>query len=138
SRAGEDSVAALRRRPVAWERAPDRQAGDVHLPWFNPLPGEEPQRDPQHRAEAERESARTIHQQGADLAQGEQASTRPGAAGTSGQNAQRLLPVLRIAAVLHTLIRRPSPRPRYVGVGVAASQPESQTTLRLGDAAPKT
>ena len=51
------------------------------------------------------------------------------------EDAQRLLPVLRAAAVLHVLIRRPSASSSELGMGVEASKPESEATPRLGESA---
>jgi hypothetical protein len=52
-----------------------------------------------------------VYQHCADLAQAEPTPARPRSARAPGQDAQRLPSVLRAAAVLHILIRRPSASP---------------------------
>ena len=87
-RAREDGAAALRRQLTAWRGPTGDQAGDLHLPWVHPLSEESAQWASQHRAEAERQSTRTVYPQSGGMAQGKQASQRLGPAGSSGESAQ--------------------------------------------------
>jgi hypothetical protein len=48
--------------------------------------------------------------------------------GTSGTEAQRLLPVFRTAPVRDETTRRPQPSPIRLGAAIAPTQPESQAT----------
>src|SRR5438105_1151810 len=108
-------------------RAARRSNRRLSPSWFHPLPEESPQWASQHRAEAERQSTRTVRPESGDLAQGEQASQRLGPAGSPGESAQWPLPVLRAAAVLHVAKRRPSAGSMAVVASTAAPESEGQT-----------
>src|SRR5438034_8839412 len=53
-RAGEDGSAARRRPPVARARPTGREAGDLYLPWFCPLPDQD--RSEEHTSELQSHS----------------------------------------------------------------------------------
>jgi len=76
-RARQDSLAALRRQPVArWHRATGREAGHLHRPWLHPLLDENTSWHDHHRPYTERKDARALRAQGDDVGQGEPSPAR--------------------------------------------------------------
>jgi hypothetical protein len=132
-RAGEDRAAALRWRPGTRERASGAQTGDVHLPELHPLSGEYATRRRQRGAETEPNDTRALPARGGQLAAGEPACPRLGAARPPDASTRGPLPVLRTAP----LWLWPDAEWRTVAgtearvLDLAATEPERPPPLRL-------